>query len=66
LWLDDLAEIVRLARELPGAAIRIEADQHTLTDVVQDLPGLGPRLSYFTVTASSQTEDEPPTELMRA
>ncbi len=67
LWRDELSEIVRLARQLEGAEIRIEADNCLLDDVQEDLPELGPRLDYFSVrvtesmtTPDNITSDLPP------
>jgi hypothetical protein len=51
LWQDDLAEVVRLARQLTDVDIYLEADNNELDDVA-DLPGLGPRVRYFTMVAS--------------
>lgn len=51
MWQEELAEIARLVGQLPDVKVRIEADNYTLTDVAADLPGLGQRVSYFTVTA---------------
>jgi hypothetical protein len=51
LWQDDLAEVVRLVRQLTDVDIYLEADNNELDDVA-DLPGLGPRVGYFTVVAS--------------
>lgn len=52
LWRDELAEIVRLTRQLPGANVRIEADGYELDEVETDLPKLGPQLSYFSMTVT--------------
>jgi hypothetical protein len=52
LWQDELAEIVRLVRQLPDVEVRIESDKNLLTDVRADLPQLGQRVSYFSVTAT--------------
>ena len=38
LWQDDLAEVVRLMRQLPDTDIRLEADGNELDDEA-DLPG---------------------------
>jgi hypothetical protein len=52
MWQEELAEIARLVGELPGVKVRIEAaDEFELTDVEADLPGLGERVSNFSVTA---------------
>ena len=51
LWQDDLAEVVRLVRQLTDVDIYLEADNNELDDVA-DLPELGPRVGYFTVVAS--------------
>jgi tetratricopeptide (TPR) repeat protein len=56
LWQDDLAEIVRLLRQLPDADIFLEADGHEV-DEVTDLLGLGPRVGYFTATAMRTDPD---------
>ena len=48
---DDLAEMVRLVRQLPDAEILIESDNYVLDDVREDLPKIGPRVSNFTVRA---------------
>jgi hypothetical protein len=58
LWQDELAEIVRLVRQLPGVEVRIESDKNLLTDVRTDLPQLGQRVSYFSVTASLPTSGD--------
>jgi hypothetical protein len=48
---DDLAETVRLVRQLPDAEILIESDNYVLDDVREDLPKIGPRVSSFIVRA---------------
>jgi hypothetical protein len=55
LWRDDLAEIVRLVRQLDATRVEIHADAYRLDDVETDLPDprLGPRLSDFSVTATA-------------
>jgi hypothetical protein len=58
LWQDDLAEIVRLVQQLPDVQVVIEADNNTLDDVHTDLPKLGQRVSYFTVTATTATAND--------
>jgi hypothetical protein len=50
LWQNDLAAIVELIRRLDAVSVRIEADGN-LIDEAADLPQLGPRIGYFTVTA---------------
>lgn len=51
LWRDDLAEIVKYVRQLSDVTLRIEADGFELEDVDADLPTLGKRLGYFSLTA---------------
>lgn len=65
LWQDDLAEVVRLMRQLPDIDIRLEADGNELDDVA-DLPELGPRVGYFTATASRQQVELMKLELSRS
>ena len=48
---DDLVEIVRLVRKLPGAEVLIESDNNLLSDVAADLPQLGTRVGYIKVRA---------------
>jgi hypothetical protein len=67
LWQDDLAEVVRLVRQLTDVDIYLEADNNELDDVA-DLPGLGPRVGYFTVVASQPATvkgGRPPGEVLR-
>lgn len=60
LWQNELAEIVRLIRQLPNVEVRLESDNNLLTDVHADLPQLGQRVNYFTVTATRpRVGDEP-------
>jgi hypothetical protein len=56
LWQDELAEIVRLVKQLPDVDVRIESDGYLLTDVKEDLPKLGSRVKYFTVTATPPSQ----------
>ena len=52
LWQDELAEIIRLIRQLPYIEDSIEADNNRLTDVRTDLPQLeSQRISYFIIKA---------------
>jgi hypothetical protein len=53
---DDLRQIVDRVRQLANVTIDLEADNHRLDDVETDLPGLGERLSYFTLKAYRRTE----------
>ena len=67
LWQDDLAEVVRLVRQLTDVDIYLEADSNELDDVA-DLPGLGPRVGYFTVVASQPASvkgGRPPGEVLK-
>jgi hypothetical protein len=65
LWQDELAEIVRLIRQLPNVHVYIESDNNKLTDVSEDLPQLGQRVNYFTVTATrTGAGDEPSKEVI--
>jgi hypothetical protein len=67
LWQDDLAEVVRLMRQLTDVNIYLEADNNELDDVA-DLPGLGPRVGYFTVVASQPATSvgrRPPGEVLK-
>lgn len=65
LWQDELAEIVRLIRQLPSVHVYIESDNNKLTDVSTDLPQLGQRVNYFTVTATrAAVGDEPSKEIV--
>jgi len=63
LWRDDLAEIVDLARQLKNVRIDLEAgvpkddgERHSLATYevanLDELVGLGKRLSYFSITAT--------------
>lgn len=64
LWRDELAEIVRLTRQLDGADVRIEADDYLIDDVETDLPKVGSsRLSSFRVIAT-RTTDGPTLDLL--
>jgi hypothetical protein len=54
LWRNDLQQIVDQVRSLPGVRIDLEADNIKLDDVETELPGLGDRLSYFTLKAYSE------------
>jgi hypothetical protein len=58
LWQDELAEIVRLVRQLPDIEVRVESENNLLTDVRADLPQLGQRVSYFSVTATRRASDD--------
>jgi cytochrome c oxidase subunit IV len=49
---DELADVVRLVRELPDVDVRIESENNELTDIREDLPQLGPRVSYISIAAS--------------
>jgi hypothetical protein len=64
-WQDELAEIVRLTRQLPNASVRIEADGYELDEVETDLPKLGSQLNYFSVTVTKDVaENDTPRELL--
>ena len=53
---DDLRQIVDRVRQLANVTIDLEADNNRLDDVETDLPGLGERLSYFTLKAYRRIE----------
>ena len=56
--------MVRLTRQLPDTEVRVESDNNLLTDVETDLPGLGQRVSYFTVTATREAAGDQPSEVI--
>lgn len=66
LWQDDLAEIIRLMRQINGAEVRVEvkvgSDDYLVEDI-KDLPSLGSQVSSFKATGS-RTHDEVPRQLM--
>jgi hypothetical protein len=66
LWRDDLAEIVRLVRQLDAKRVEIHADACRLDDVETDLPDprLGPRLSDFSVIATTVAGNDTSRELI--
>jgi hypothetical protein len=65
LWQDELAEIVRRTRMLDDAKVSIEADDYELDDMETELAEIGPRLEYFSVTATKATGgQEAPRELV--
>lgn len=52
LWREDLAGLVALAEKLENVSLSLEANDCELTDLEADLPELGARLRYFTLTAT--------------
>jgi hypothetical protein len=65
MWRDDLDELVRLVGKLPDVKVRIEANENVATDLAADLPQLGPRLAYFTVTGLRPLGDFDEREVVR-
>jgi hypothetical protein len=77
LWRDDLAEIIDLVRQLKGAEIGLEAgvpkwdgERHSLVAYglgdLDELVGLGKRLSYFSITATrAAPADTTPHQLLK-
>jgi hypothetical protein len=65
MWREDLDELVRLVGKLPDVKVRIEANENTATDLAADLPQLGPRLAYFTVTGLRASQDSAELEVVR-
>ena len=66
LWQDELAEIIRLMRQLDGADVHIEVDDYVIDDIEVDLPKIGSRrVKSFKATATRATDNEPPHEFMK-
>ena|SRR5438034_1182526 len=62
---DELAEVVRLVREFPDVEVQIESESNKLTDIREDLPQLGPRVSYISIVASrTNAENNEPSEIL--
>lgn len=65
LWRDDIAEIAGYASQLRDVKITMEADNNALDDVQADLPKIGKRLSYFTLTATRPDDAGQPQEVLK-
>jgi hypothetical protein len=65
LWRDDVAEIAGFAEQLRDVKLRMEADDNALDDVQADLPKIGKRLRYFTLTATRTGPDLIPEEVLK-
>jgi len=65
LWRDEIAEIAGYASQLRDVKITMEADSNELDDVQADLPKIGKRLSYFTLTATRPDDAGQPQEVLK-
>jgi len=65
MWRENLDELVRLVGKLPDVKVSVEANDNTATDLAADLPQLGPRLAYFTVTGLRASGDSDEVEVVR-
>jgi len=65
LWREEIAEIAGYASQLRDVKITMEADNNELDDVQADLPKIGKRLSYFTLTATRPDDAGQPQEVLK-
>jgi hypothetical protein len=61
---DELVEIVRLVQDMSDVEVRIESEGNTLTDISEDLPQLGPRVGYLSITATRAEGGARPSEVL--
>lgn len=66
LWQDELAEIVRLMRQLDDVDVYVEADDYVIDDIETDLPQIGSkRVKYFKAIVKRADENGQAHSIMR-